>query len=264
MSSLRAPWIKRIDLHSGAASVLSLDPGEPLEVVARTQGRRTAVDRFEFDGHSWYLVEHRWPRSLVDDSDEDGADPGPPSTERCWAIHGTTSTGASVLFSFMEFPEARNPQLESTLATDERAVLVYADWLEEQGDPYAAALNPQLLKERGPAGRWFLEGLDRSGLIEFTLRGALVREVKLGAVPEAELAAVLHRLCHLRACVALEHVSMARPANVTARMGRGVPASARLWRTCQWPKSLRRLTVSGDGAEVAALSGELGIAVRRL
>ena len=258
-----APWVKRIDLQSGELTVLSLDPNEHLVTAHRVNRGRTATDHFEFDG-AWYHVEHRWPASPFDEGDDDdGVDPGQAIAERRWAIHGTTASSGSAVFSFMEFPEARHPQLESTLATDAGAIFVYADWLEEQGDPYAAALNPDLLKERGPAGHWFLEGLDRSGLIEFTLRDALVREVKLGGVPDAALAETMHRLSHLRACVALEHVSMERPANVTARVNTGAPASSPLWRSCRWPKSLQRVTVSGEKSAMEALEKDLKVTVTR-
>lgn len=236
-SSLQAPWVKRIDLTTGAATVVPLDPTTPL--VTRRSGH--ATDHFEFDGHSWYHVDHR-------------------GSERRWAIHGTTAWSDSALFTFMEFPEARHPQLESTLVSDAGALLVYADWLEEQGDPFAAALNPQLLKARGPAGHWFLEGLDRSGRIEFTIREGLVRAVKLGGVPEKTLAHTLHRLCHLRACVALEHVSMQRPANVH-ELGPGLDARSPLWRVCRWPASLRRLTVGGESADREALARDLKVVV---
>lgn len=247
-----APWVKRIDLQTGELSALSLDPAEPLATGP--------TDHFEFDGQSWYHVRHRQP---LHEGERAQTRPGKPFVERRWAIHGTTASSGSALFCFMEFPEARHPQLESTLATDAGAVFVYADWLEEQGDPYAAALNPELLKERGPAGRWFLEGLDRSGLIEFTLRDALVREVKLGGVPDAALAETMHRLCHLRACVALEHVSMERPANVARLVGAGAPANSPLWRTCRWPKSVRRVTVSGDATAVETLEKDLKVTVTR-
>lgn len=40
----------------------------------------------------------------------------------------------------MEYPEARHAELEAALAKDPGALSVYADWLEENGDPYAAAL----------------------------------------------------------------------------------------------------------------------------
>lgn len=263
MSSLRAPWVKRIDLQTGELQVVPLDPAEHLVTAHRTNHDRTATDRFEFDGASWYHVEHRWPASPFDEGDDDGVDPGEAIAERRWAIHGTTASSDTAFFTFMEFPEARHPQLESTLATDAGAVFVYADWLEEQGDPYAAALNPELLKERGPAGRWFLEGLDRSGLIEFTIRDALVREVKLGGVPHEALAETMHRLCHLRACVALEHVSMERPENVSSRRSLGAQASDTLWRSCRWPKSLRRVTVHGQEGEVDALEKALKVTVTR-
>jgi hypothetical protein len=108
------------------------------------------------------------------------------------------------------------------------------------------SLKPELLKERGPAGNWFLEGLDRSGLIEFTIRDALVREVKLGGVPDDAIAETIHRLCHLRACVALEHVSMQRPESAPRRRTAGVPASSPLWRVCRFPPSVRRVTPTGE------------------
>lgn len=233
-SSLRAPWVKRIDLTTGAATVVPLDAAEPL--VTRRTNRETHF--FEFDGHSWYHV----------------------GSERRWTIHGTTASSDDALFTFMEFPEARHPQLESTLVSDAGSLFVYADWLEEQGDPFAAALNPQLLKAQGPAGHWFLEGLDRSGRLEFTIRDGLVRAVKLGGVPERTLAHTLHRLCHLRACVALEHVSMQRPANVH-ELGPGLDARSPLWRVCRWPPSLQRLTVSGEAADREALAKDLKVVV---
>ncbi len=254
MSSLRAPWIKRIDLETGEATVLSLDPAERM-VTARV---REVTDCFEFDGVSWFHVGHRWLRPPeTDDGDDDGADAGEAIVDRRWAIHGTTASSRTALFTFMEYPEARHAQLESSLATEASALFVYADWLEEHGDPYAAALNPELLKERGPAGHWFLEGLDRSGLIEFTLRDALVREVKLGSVPDTSLAETMHRLCHLRACVALEHVSMQRAKNPPRWQSSGADATSELWRQCRWPASLRRVTVSGNTSAAEALEKDL-------
>ncbi len=248
MSSLRAPWLKRIDLQTGELSVLSIDHPRPFITAHRTSGSREAKDRFEFDGQSWFHVGHRWaaPWMEAEDAGNAGLDPGEPITERRWEMHGTTASSGSALYTFMEFPEARHPQLEASLARDPATIPVYADWLEEQGDPYAASLKPELLKERGPAGNWFLEGLDRSGLIEFTIRDALVREVKLGGVPDDAIAETIHRLCHLRACVALEHVSMQRPESAPRRRTAGVPASSPLWRVCRFPPSVRRVTPTGE------------------
>jgi hypothetical protein len=248
MSSRQAPWIKRIELQTGELSVLPLDPAKPLVTARRTSGSREAKDRFEFDGQSWFHVAHRWAAPWLDEegADDDGLDPGEPVVDRRWAMHGTTASSGSALYTFMEFPEARHPQLEASLATDPATIPVYADWLEEQGDPYAASLKPELLKERGPAGNWFLEGLDRSGLIEFTIRDALVREVKLGGVPDDVLAETMHRLCHLRACVALEHVSMERPESAPRRGTTGARASSPLWRLCRFPPSVRRVTPTAE------------------
>lgn len=255
MSSLQAPWIKRIDLRTGEATVLPLDPAQRL---VTTQHVPTATDCFEFDGVSWFHVGHGWVRPPdFDEAGDNGGDVGEVLVDRRWAIHGTTASSRTALFTFMEYPEARHGQLESSLATEASALFVYADWLEEHGDPYAAALNPELLKERGPAGHWFLEGLDRSGLIEFTIRDALVREVKLGSVPDAALAETMHRLCHLRACVALEHVSMQRPENAPRWPSSGADATSELWRQCRWPASLRRMTVSGETSATKALEKDL-------
>lgn len=243
--SLQAPWIKRIELQTGEASAMPLDPTQPFVTARKERAGRNVADRFEFDGQAWFHIEHRWRPTWAPDDGDDGDDSAvPPIVERHWAIHGTTATSGSAVYTFMEFPEARHPELEATLATDPSTIPVYADWLEEQGDPYAASLKPELLKARGPAGNWFLEGLDRSGLIEFTIRDALVREVKLGAVPDAQLAETMHRLCHLRACVALEYVSMATPKDAPRRATTGAPASSPLWHRCRFPASVRGVTPS--------------------
>ena len=141
---------------------------------------------------------------------------------------------------------ALQPELEAALAKDPGALSVYADWLEENGDPYAAALKPELLKARGPAGRWFLEGLDRSGQLEFVLRDALVREVKLVSVEPRALNQTLHRLVHLRACVALEKVQIEpRPlGGPSAHIG-----TWSMWRELRWPASMRSLVLPNTTEE---------------
>ena len=242
--SLEAPWIKRIDLQTGEATALALDPTQRLETA---QHEREAIDRFEFDGVSWFHVGHRWLRPAeTDDGDDDRADVGEAIVDRRWASHGTTASSRTALFTFMEYPEARHAQLESSLATEASALFVYADWLEEHGDPYAAALNPELLKERGPAGHWFLEGLDRSGQLEFVLRDALVREVKLVSVEPRALNQTLHRLVHLRACVALEKVQIEpRPlGGPSAHIG-----TWSMWRELRWPASMRSLVLPNTTEE---------------
>lgn len=225
---LTAPWVKRIELQGkapggdaigeqgGECRSMPLEAGKPfITAIHETEGFN---DTFQFDGQSWFHVTQR---------------------ERRWALHGTTASSGSALYTFMEFPEARHPEFEASLATDAAAIEVYADWLEEQGDPYAAALKPALLKERGPAGRWFLEGLDRSGQIEFTLRDALVREVKVN-VDSSHLLATLHRLVHLRACVALEKVHIEpRSLGQSGDVGRWT-----MWRDLRWPRSMKSLVLA--------------------
>ncbi|MBL8917147.1 MAG: hypothetical protein JNM17_40955, partial [Archangium sp.] len=205
---LAAPWVKRIELQTGECTSRPLDPATPF--VTSITGAFN--DSFRFDGQSWFHVTQ---------------------SERRWAIHGTTATSGSALYTFMEFPEARHPEFESALATDASMLEVYADWLEEQGDPYAASLKPALLKERGPAGRWFLEGLDRSGQLEFKLKDALVREVVV-RVDASQLLSTLHRLVHLRACVALEKVAIdQRSINQNLDVAKWT-----MWSDIRWPRSL--------------------------
>lgn len=208
-----APWVKRIELQTGECTSRPLDATQPF--VTSITGAFN--ESFQFDGQSWYHVTQR---------------------ERRWALHGTTASSGTALYTFMEFPEARHAEFEARLASDSAMLEVYADWLEEQGDPYAASLKPALLKERGPAGRWFLEGLDRSGQVEFTLRDALVREVTVN-VEASQLLSTLHRLVHLRACVALEKLVIGqRSINQSLDVARWS-----MWRDIQWPSSMQTLVL---------------------
>jgi len=221
VGALRAPWVKRVDLMTGAMSRMELDPAQPF-VTARveesTAPGKIVEHHYAFDGQSWFAV----------------------GRQRVWAIHGTSMSSGTAVYVFMEYGEARHPDFEAALARGERDVLpVYADWLEEQGDPYAAALKPELLKAGGPAGRWFLEGLDRDGRSTFELDGGLVKRVELN-VDSGVLHETMHRLCHLRACLGLEEVQI----NSGARDLRGA-ARWSMWREFRWPASMRTLGIKG-------------------
>lgn len=174
-----------------------------------------------FDGTSWFHVRRR---------------------SKQWLLHGTTMSSGSALYVFMEHPEVRHPELEAALPQGAAAAAVYADWLEEQGDPFAAALKPELQKARGPAGLWWLEGFERSGVVSVTLRDGFVREAMVQAGARDELVSVVHRLCHLRACVALEKVSI----DSRAIQDRQWPSvfTWSMWTDCQWPTSMKTLSFS--------------------
>lgn len=181
-----------------------------------------------FDGTSWFHVTRRGKQ---------------------WLLHGSTMSSGSALYVFMEHPEARHAQLESAIPHHANAADVYADWLEEQGDPFGAALKPALAKERGPAGLWWLEGFERSGAVTVTLRDGFVREASVGAIPSEELLNTVHRVCHMRACLALERLTI----DPRALGYREWSAAFRwtMWTECRWPSTLKTLAfgppVPGQG-----------------
>ena len=249
---LRAPWIKRIDLATGEATAHALEPTAPFPTAPEVAGLSS---RFEFDGEHWHHLSFtaRAPATPI-------------QHQRQWARHGVTVASPTHLFVFMEYPEARHAQLEASLGTDPAAVSVYADWLEEQGDPYAASLKPQLLAARGPAGKWFLEGLDRSGRVVFELREALVHRATLSVLFD-ELEATLHRLVHLRACLTLKEVAITEASFRHAQLMSSSPreiAAWPVWRRVRWPASLQTLRLPGDleHDEARALEEQLGGRVR--
>ncbi|MFT3710535.1 MAG: hypothetical protein QM817_23165 [Archangium sp.] len=221
-----APWVKRIDLLTGVSTSMALDPHKPLNTsINETE---SFTESYQFDGQSWFHVAKK---------------------NRVWAMHGTVASSGSALYVFMEYPEARHPQLEAELLRSPDALGPYADWLEEQGDPYAASLKPALLKERGPAGMWFLEGLDRSGHLRFMLKDALVREVHVETLRSEHLLMTLHRLVHLRAAMTLEKVS------ISARTleGSGNVGAWSMWGDIQWPSSMRTLELPVDSVGLVAV-----------
>lgn len=235
----RAPRIKRIDLVENEVTAHTLVAGEPFVTAKHRRGAKHFEDRFEFDGQAWYHVAHRWPQRFDDGEGEDDDEPGNggPTIDRRWALHGTQAVGERALFLFMEHPEARHPELEAALSKSREAVMVYADWLEEQGDPYAASLNPELLKSRGPAGEWFLEGLDRSGAHQFTLERGLVKSVTLSLTAQENTEHVVLRLCAMRACAALRELKLRRPL-------RELNLDP-IWALAPWPRTLQRLSLGG-------------------
>jgi uncharacterized protein (TIGR02996 family) len=107
---------------------------------------------------------------------------------------------------FGEFPEHREPNLEAAIARDpdsESGWLVYADWLQERGDP----LGERIVRPHNPASdpHW-LEGLDaievkwRHGMIE----GAVFRESLGAALGSAR--SQITRLLSLRAACFLREL----------------------------------------------------------
>jgi hypothetical protein len=175
-----------------------------------------------WDGASWFHVTRRGKQ---------------------WLLHGSVASSGSALYVFMEHPEARHPELEAALSRDAHAAEVYADWLAEQGDPFGGALIPALAKERGPAGLWWMEGFERSGALTVTQRDGFVREAVLGAIPPDELLSTVHRLCHVRAFVALERLRI-DPASFRERAWSSI-FNWSMWTDCQWPRSLKRLAFGG-------------------
>lgn len=171
-----------------------------------------------FDGSSWFHVTRRGKQ---------------------WLLHGSVASSGSALYVFMEYPEARHAELEASLSRDAHAAEVYADWLAEQGDPFGGALMPALAKERGPAGLWWMEGFERNGALTVTERDGFVREAVLGRIRSDELLATVHRLCHVRAFVALERLEL-HPGSLDGRMWSNI-FSWSMWTDCRWPRSLKKL-----------------------
>lgn len=217
---LSAPWIKRIELQTGAKTSMPLRRDEPFSTafVTDADGREFA-EHVTYDGVSWFHVAR---------------------TGKRWLLHGSVMSSGSALYVFMEHPEARHPELEAALSREAGAAEVYADWLEEQGDPFAGALKPELAKERGPAGLWWLEGFERTGAVSTTVRNGFVREAQVGAIPATELLSTVHRLCHLRACLALERLVI-EPRSLGER-GWASVFGWTMWTDCRWPASLRHLS----------------------
>lgn len=214
----QAPWIKRIELGTGACTSFSLTRDRPFVVAHVEREGGTFDERVVCDEGSWFCER---------------------ANGRQWLMHGSVMSSGSALYIFMEYPEARHPELESALLTgSHEASSVYADWLEEQGDPFAATLKPELAKERGPAGLWFMEGLERSGRVRWTLRDGFVRTVEVAVMSEQVLE-VLHQLCHLRACVALERVTIEAVALGGARWETVFGWS--MWTDLRWPVSMKTL-----------------------
>ena len=214
-----SPWLKRIELQTGARTIVPLRPDQPFVVVHVTDHEGLEFgEHVMCDGQSWFHVRHR---------------------AKTWLLHGSLMSSGSALYVFMEHPEARHAELEAALPRDAHASEVYADWLEEQGDPFAAALKPALAKARGPAGLWWLEGFERSGAVRVTMRDGFVREAAIGPIQSGDLISTVHRLCHLRACVALERLTI-DPRALGVRDW-GTVFSWGMWTDCQWPRSLRTL-----------------------
>lgn len=202
---LTAPWLKRIDFATGAKTSRALSAEAPFVLGPGEQ--------VSFDGTSWFHVSSR------------GAQ---------WLFHGSVVSEPTGLWVFMEYPEARHPELEAALPREPQAAAVYADWLEEQGDPFAAALKPELSRLRGPAGLWWMEGLERTGAVTWKLRDGFVRELEVTAQVYADqLQALLHRVCHLRACVALERLRIDPKVRGWAGWSSSVD-----WAQFQWPAPL--------------------------
>lgn len=220
---LTAPWLKRIDLLTGEKTSHALSTTAPFVTATLGDGSQ---DFIGFDGENAWLLHSRGGRR--------------------WLMHGTTTSSGAADFVFMEFPEARHPELEAALGSGPGAVAVYADWLEEQGDPYAGVLNPALLAARGPAGLWFLEGFERTQQVVATLRHGLVHELELRSLPEEDFLSTLHRLCHLRACVALERLRIDARRQVHRELRWERLLRGRMWTQCRWPRSLRELVFVVD------------------
>ena len=176
------------------------------------------TEHVEFDGVSWFHVTGRGKR---------------------WLLHGSVMSSGSALYVFMEHPEARHAELEAAISRDAHAAQVYADWLEEQGDPFAGALKPELAKARGPAGLWWLEGFERTGAVTTSVRNGFVREAVVGAIASSDLRSTVHRLCHLRACLALERLVI-DPSALGA--GWAEVFAWTMWTQCRWPTSLQQLS----------------------
>lgn len=216
------PWLKRIELQTGEKSTLPLRPDERVVVAHVTEQDGTEFDEHVMcDGQSWFHVRR--------------------GTKQ-WLMHGSVMSSGTALYVFMEHPEARHAELEAALPRDAQAAAVYADWLEEQGDPFAAALKPQLLAARGPAGLWWMEGFERHGAVTVTTKHGFVREAVVGPIQSSDLPSAVHRLCHLRACVALERLVIDPRAMLGYRAPNwGGVFSWSLWTACRWPRSLRSL-----------------------
>lgn len=230
-----APRLKRIELATGvvrsvpleAERVLTVTRQGPLFPAARYAPPPSLVSLLP-RGDTWHA--------------KDGA-------QERWLLHGSRVDLGDALYVFLERPEARNLALEAELPLEEDAAHVYADWLEEQGDPFAAAVKPELAKERGPAGLWWLEGFERSSpTLEWTARAGFVREAKLRGAGSDPWELVLFHLCTLRALVALEALTLDASVFTDVGGAAGAVDFARhpLWEVAPFPAALRRLTLQRD------------------
>lgn len=126
-------------------------------------------------------------------------------------LHGDLITIRDVELAFSTFDELREPNLEAAILRDPDADepwLVYADWLQEQGDP----LGERITAERtGRSDERWLEALWQHHRVEATWRhgmldGVILRE----GVPSdvGTLRAMLARLFSLRAAAFLRALSV--------------------------------------------------------
>jgi hypothetical protein len=232
------PWLKHINLTDGECTPLQLAPGEPFVTAHVTTAEGTFDEHVTQEDGRWVAVSRAGTRPLE---------------------HGASLDTGAGLFVFMAWPEARHDELEVALATDAHAAQVYLDWVEEQADPFAAAV-------RAPtAGApWWLEGLAREET-SWTLRDGLVCELRLGPLPREELLPTLHRLCHVRALLALERLVVDPRSLASPRGDWGSAVGWSMWADCRWPRSLRTLQLGPwslfarrpDAQQVAELQRKL-------
>jgi hypothetical protein len=227
------PWLKRIDLGTGQSSRHELTPegGAVLErrrrrdnaIAARQVKGEVRLFAEEIDGkEAWFATPVTFSdvsRGLAPEGDHYRA-PSESTANAQRLSHGATLNAGDAAYVFLEYPEVREPALEDAAVQSSEGAHAWADWLEGNGDPYAAPLRAMLVgHDFGGRERWWLEGIDRgitSVGTEFEMRHGLLRRAALrGSTLPVDLH-ILH-VTSLRVARALE--------DLTIPLSRYIPAS---------------------------------------
>ncbi len=164
--STSRPWLKRIDYASGLAQRLVLPSNGELHLERRGKGFSTTIARETHERASIVRHDTSWHCTVFE-----------PTT----LSHGSQLDLGDALYVFMDTHEARHPGLEASIGRNAGAELVYADWLEEQSDPFAVHLRQNGPSTNDEQGDGSLEGLDRvPGMLRVERRHGFVRCATLG------------------------------------------------------------------------------------
>lgn len=252
------PWLKRIDLATARAECIQLHPGTPV-VFDRRRRRNNVLSLRQLKGavriysdpdgsDDWYATPMAFSdvsRGLAPEGNHFRA-PEPVYEPELRLSHGAAFNAGDAAYVFLDKLEVRNASLEAAAVQSPEAARAWADWLEAQGDPYAAPLRAMLKGETfGRQQSWWLEALNRgmqAMIAEFDMRDGFLRRVALaGGVLPVDLH-LLH-LLSLRVAQGLEEIAIDLYQYAPAAFLLGF-AQSDFWKTAPWPASLRSVRLS--------------------